>query len=71
MFNEEGEWSDEEEAQTLSKSVFNKTQKTNTSSDVKVKRKQPGDLMIVLIHVNMDVCIMIVFYITVTPFLTS
>ncbi|XP_058489880.1 ribosomal RNA-processing protein 8 [Solea solea] len=40
MFNEEEDWSDEEEAQNLSKSVFTKTQKTNKSTDGKVIGKK-------------------------------
>ncbi|XP_041851716.1 ribosomal RNA-processing protein 8 [Melanotaenia boesemani] len=40
MFNEDEDWSDEQEAQVLSETVLKKTQKANSSADVKVVGKK-------------------------------
>lgn len=37
MFNEDEDWSDEEDAQALSKAVLKNTQKNNSSANVKVR----------------------------------
>lgn len=52
MFNEDEDWNDEEEAKVLSKLVLRDNQKSNSSSNVKVKqnKKKRSEIYTVFPH---------------------